>query len=171
MTFKEFLVESKVEKVPFEHAYLLAKTLKNTLSPFFSRLRIAGSLRRKEKMVGDIDLVGAFKKNVSLMQVHDFIKKNIDSHAVAGEKLINFNYKGRPVNLYLSPDGIGAMMMSIAGPGGCNIGYRKKAAKLGYKLNQYGLWSKEGILIANTERGIYKALNKPWKKPSLRGKK
>ena len=46
---------------------------------------------------------------------------------------------------------------------------RQKAKELGYKLNQYGLYNKEGEKIAGpTETGIYEALGWEWCEPEDR---
>ena len=156
------------DRITLQQALSLAKEIIQLLKPLFSRLRVAGSIRRKKDTIGDIDLVGELKSNSSIADVYKLLNDN--RIQVSGEKILNFTYKGVLVNLFVAPsESYHAFMMHATGPGKYNIAYRTKAKKLGYKLNQYGLWDKEGRLIATKERDIYKFLNKQWKPPSKRG--
>lgn len=75
-------------KIPLEAAEVVAQALLHHLGPHFLRLEIAGSIRRRKKEVGDIEIVGVPK----LHQVKnllgepdgpmlDTIQEGIDSYA------------------------------------------------------------------------------------------
>ena len=51
---------------------------------------------------------------------------------------------------------------------GAAIGLRKVAKAMGYKLNNHGLWKGKKRIAGKTEREIYNALGRPWKKPENR---
>ena len=48
---------SKVSKRPFSEVLPIAQHIVDSLSPFCERIELAGSLRRKRPMVGDIEIV------------------------------------------------------------------------------------------------------------------
>ena len=130
---------------------------------------IAGSLRRKEETVGDVDII----VSESLDAIMKRFEKDIKVKKVnGGEKKMDVDYKGMRFNIYHSELGSwGAMLFFLTGPAGYNIAYRKRAKMMGLKLDQYGLWNRYNELIASrTEENIYKALGKLYKEPELRGK-
>jgi len=49
-----------------------------------------------------------------------------------------------------------------------NINMRKKAKKLGFKLNEYGLYKNNKIIEIKSEKDIFKHLNIEYLKPKLR---
>ena len=66
-------------------------------------------------------------------------------------------------------DSWGTAMMYTTGPQRYNIRKRYLVKRMGYKLNQYGLYNKEGEKIAGpTETGIYEALGWEWCEPEDR---
>jgi len=130
---------------------------------------IAGSLRRKEETVGDVDIIVSESLDGISKRFEDNVKvKRING----GDKKMDVDYKGMRFNIYHSELGSwGAMLFFLTGPAGYNISYRKRAKVMGLKLDQYGLWNRNNELIASrTEEQIYKALGKQYKEPELRGK-
>jgi DNA polymerase (family 10) len=130
---------------------------------------IAGSIRRQEPTIGDVDIIVSEPLSV--------ITKRVESNSYAkkvngGEKKMDIDYKGMRFNIYHSEIASwGAMLFFLTGPAGYQIAYRRRAKEKGWKLDQYGLWGKNGELLASrNESHIYRAFGKEYKAPELRGK-
>ncbi len=150
-------------------AYRYFKAMKREFQPYFSRFRAAGSIRRRNTMVGDIDIVAQLKPGQSSLAVMNHLR-GLGVDPWGGYLQLNFIVRETKVNIFVcTSKHMGAMMKFATGPGGYNIGYRTKAKSMGMILSQYGL-KKGNNLIADTERGIYQAFGKPWKHPSQRGR-
>lgn len=152
-------------KMAYDEALALAHEF---IAKFITgRYEIAGSIRRKETVIGDIDIV----TTDPLINLPDRFTKDV--HVVRGKYLkLDVDYRGVRVNVYYcKPPYWGSMMFYLTGPKNYTIAYRKIAASKGYVLNQYGLFDQAGNTIANkTEHEIYAALGKQYKQPELRGK-
>jgi DNA polymerase (family 10) len=148
-------------EIPLAVAQSIATELAQKIKA--KRVIIAGSIRRRENKVRDIDIV-VETSNLS-ESVGEF---GIES---GGDRRAIFHYKGISINAYKSlKEELGAMLMFLTGPAMYNIGYRARAKSMGLKLNQYGLW-KESVRIAGwTEESIYRMLGKEYRKPEERGK-
>jgi DNA polymerase (family 10) len=132
-----------------------------------SEIVVAGSLRRKEKRVGDLDvLVLSSPVWESLTSI---IGLDITSY---GDRKAQGEWQGMNVDFrFVQPEEFGAALDYFTGPRGHNIGMRRKAKEQGYKLNEYGLFDDEDNRVAGeTEQSIYTALGHPWKPPEQRGK-
>lgn len=160
-------ISSRKEKRPLAEAKKIAKLLTKHLKKLgFKGVEIAGSIRRKEPIVGDIDAMAIGNlKRIQHYEPFEFIKGK--------EKSVTFMFKNHQVNLYAyEKKYYGSMLFFLTGPGRYNIALRKIAKKQGKKLSQYGIFDLKGNLIASkTEEDMYKALNKSYKAPELRGKK
>lgn len=131
-----------------------------------SLYQLCGSIRRQEPIVGDIDIVVDLEGGLS-----GKLKKFIGFQS-GGKQKATLIYGGQQINVVKADKGSwGATVMMMTGPATYNIAYRTRAKKFGMKLNEYGLFSADGIKKAGeTEEGIYEALGKPYKAPALRGK-
>lgn len=72
---------SKGTKKPYGDVYPVAQEIVEKLSPYCDRIEIAGSLRRKRKMIGDIEIV-ALPKYAT--------QKNLFEEVVATENLLHY---------------------------------------------------------------------------------
>jgi DNA polymerase/3'-5' exonuclease PolX len=63
----------------------------------------------------------------------------------------------------------GAALLSATGPKEFNILIRKKAAKMGMKLNQHGLYKDETLIARSSETEILSKLKLKYYKPEDRG--
>lgn len=130
------------------------------------RTQIAGSLRRGEDQVNDIDIV----TTAPLDHVRTRLKARGIQPLAGGTQNLTVRFKGQQVNVYhTTPSSFGAAMMFATGPKGSNIRNRMIAKKKGWTLSQHGLFDKDWRVIASTERGIYEALGKSWRPPEKRG--
>jgi len=135
------------------------------LKPYSRRIKIAGSIRRKNKNPVDIDIVIIPKNKEKIKQILIKHGKIIEN----GEKQFSVLIKGVKVELYFaSQEDWGAFLMSYTGSSGYEIGLRVRAKKKGLKLNQYGLFKGNKKIAGKTEKEIYAALGKPYNLPEKR---
>ena len=132
--------------------------------------KMAGSYRRGVTMPGDLDIIIIPKKGFRLK---DCIPPSYDDLNWLGEKKAQIVIKGEKVDIHATTvDSFGAARMYFTGPKSWNIGMRILARKMGYKLNEYGLFSLETgeFLAGRFERDVFFMLKRPWKAPHRRGK-
>lgn len=145
----------------------LAEKIEKKLKPFCSKIEIAGSIRRHEKNPVDIDIV-LIPKNKDKLE--DFIKTKLDGKFLQGGKHEStWKIGGVKVELYYTTkDEWGAELLAYSGKKGSNIGLRLVAKRKGFKLTQHGLFKGNKKIAGKTEREIYEALGRPYKKPENR---
>ena len=149
----------------------IIKICKTEMSDSIHLFRTAGSYRRGEEEVGDIDIVIVPKKGLRLQ---DCLPPSYDEMNWLGEKKAQIVIMGEKVDIHATTeDSFGAARMYFTGPAHRNIGMRIRARTMGYKLNEYGLFSLEtGMWLAGRyERDIFEKLDKPWKAPHRRGER
>jgi len=154
---------SKVDKkITLKEAQKLGNELVNELSPHIEKSIIAGSIRRECEDIGDIDIVIIPKESL-----FDHID-NIVEVSSGGQKKIYGEYKGRPINLFLTDETAwGAQLMASTGPAQYNIRKRFLVKRKGLKLNEYGLFNRESgeYIVGKTENEIYQWLGWSCKSP------
>jgi DNA polymerase/3'-5' exonuclease PolX len=144
----------------------------------YRKAEIAGSLRRKEPVVHDIDFA-------VLPSVEDFDKwKDLVSERVTtiggsvkgfSDTMSDFLYRGVQVNLFICPreDSWGVTLMWATGPKGHTIGMTIKAQKKNLLYNSQGVWTREEPpkqIPTRTEEDVARILDWKYKPPELRGK-
>jgi DNA polymerase (family 10) len=144
----------------------LSEKLVKSLKPFCKRIEIAGSIRRKEKNPVDIDIVLIPKDKDKL---ENFMKTK-GKFIQGGEHESTWKIESVKVELYYTlVDELGATLLAYSSRFGAGIGLRMIAKRKGMKLNNHGLFDKQGRKIAGkTEREIYHALGRKWKIPKNR---
>ena len=149
----------------------LVNYLKN--SGFANQVIPAGSYRRKKETIGDIDILATSKNPEKLIDY--FISFNGISDVLAkGPTKTMVRLKiGLDADLRVVPEeSFGAALAYFTGSKDHNIEMRELAIKKGLKLNEYGLFDKNGKMIAGkTEEEIYEALGLEWIPPELRENK
>lgn len=159
-------ISSRKKNRPYKEVIKVAQRLVKVLEDLgLTGIVIAGSLRRKEPVVGDIDLMARGRLSLLKNQEKiDIIKGR--------EKSITFMFEGHQVNLYAYKRSYaGGMLLFLTGPGTYNIALRSKAKKMGFKLSQYGLFEGDDNIASRSEKGIFKKLGLVYKEPEFRGKK
>ncbi len=129
----------------------------------------AGSLRRMQETIGDIDMVAVTGEPKLIMDA--FIRlPEVQSVHSKGEIMTSVRLKnGRDADLrVLPPKSFGAALQYFTGDKNHNIEIRKIAIKKGYKLNEYGLWRGRKNIAAETEEEIYEKLGLATPPPELR---
>jgi DNA polymerase (family 10) len=131
---------------------------------------VVGSLRRGADTVGDLDIL-ATAADVSVMDdfVHAPLVERVLGH---GETKSSVRLaSGLQADLRLVPvESRGAALQYFTGSKQHNIELRDRAIRRGYRLNEYGLFTADGVtrVAGDTEADIYAALDLPWIAPELR---
>ena len=133
------------------------------------RISVCGSTRRMKETVGDIDILASGKNNleiieafVSLPNVKEVLWKGTKKATVIVEE-------GEQVDLrVIEPDSYGAALQYFTGSKAHNIHLRTICLKLGYKLNEYGLFKGDEKIAGRTEEEIYSALGMDTPPPEIR---
>lgn len=131
----------------------------------------AGSLRRKRETIGDIDILASSDAPEQVIDRFTSMKGVQRVVGKGGTKATVYLKSGVQVDLrVLPPESWGAGMLYFTGSKNFNIRMRKKAAKEGYKLSEYGLFDKKsGKQVAGkTEKGIFKKIGEDYVKPEKR---
>ena len=131
----------------------------------------AGSMRRMEETVGDIDILAvttdpakAMETFTSMDMVKDVISRGEKKSSVFTEHEIQVDLR------VIEKDSYGAALQYFTGNKEHNVMVREIAVKKGYKLNEYGLFTVKGnkLVAAGTEEEIYEKLGLQYIPPELR---
>ncbi len=159
-------------------ARMVAEDFLEKTKDLYKRSELAGSLRRKEPMVHDIDFA-VIPKGIDFGAWRERVKervKRIGGTVISfGEVISNFLYRGVQVNLFLCPSETvwGVTLMWATGPKGHTIGMTIKARNKGLLINSTGIWTREvppRLVGARTEEEVGRVLGWKFKPPETRGK-
>lgn len=143
----------------------LADKIVKQLKLYCKRIKLVGSIRRKEKNPVDVDIVIIPKNKEKIKQILIKEGKVIEN----GEKQFAVKIKGVKIEIYfVSAENWGSALIAYTGSSGYSIGLRIRAKKRGLKLNQYGLFRVNKKIAGKTEKQVYKALGKSYKLPENR---
>ena len=138
----------------------LADKILKWIKPYCFRVKIVGSICRREKNPVDIDIV-CIPKNKKKLENFLLLKgKKIQG----GLHEATFKIKGVKVELYYTvPEEWGAELLAYSSEKGAEIGLRIIAKKKGFKLSQHGLFKGNSSVAGKTEKEIYSKLGRKWK--------
>lgn len=143
----------------------LAKKIIKELRPFSKKIKIVGSIGRHEKEHVDIDIVLIPKNRKKL---EEFMKTR-GKFLQGGEYESTWKVEGVQTELYYTSEKEwGAELLAYSSKKGSAIGLRVIAKKKGFHLTQHGLFKGKKRIAGKTEKEIYLALGKKWKKPEKR---
>lgn len=136
-----------------------------------NKIVIAGSLRRKKQVIGDIDLLAISKQPEKLMD--KFTKLSSVKRVLAKGKTKSTIILKNNIQVDLrviGKDSYGAALLYFTGSKQYNISLRKLASKKGYKLNEYGLFNRKTneFVAGKTEKEILNVLGEKWLSPEKR---
>ncbi len=135
-----------------------------------TKVVIAGSTRRMKETVGDLDILAISKTPEKAMDV--FTSMNDVTGIVSKgptRSTVSLNIGVTCDLRVLPPESFGAAQQYFIGNKQHNIDTRKIAIRKGYKLNEYGLFSKSGKIIASEdEHDIYAKLGMQYVPPEMR---
>ncbi len=137
--------------------------------PFVSKISPAGSLRRQKETVRDIDILIVSSKPDKVMDKFTQLPQVEKILAKGQTKSSVLNRQGVQVDCRVVPDkSFGAALMYFTGSKSFNIKLRTIAIKMGFKINEYGVFKKEKRLAGRTEEEIFKLLKMSYIPPELR---
>jgi len=137
------------------------------------RIEYAGSLRRSQDTIGDIDILVTVKapdKSREIVMEH-FLKYSEILDVIAnGETKSSVALKsGIDVDLRVIDDkSFGAAMHYFTGNKAHNIRIRDLAKKKGLKISEYGIFKKDKMIGGKEEKDIFKAVGLPYIIPEIR---
>lgn len=145
-----------------------------------TRIAYAGSLRRGRETIGDIDVLACSAAPERLSETLRSMPM-VERVLAAGETKSSVRLaRGIQVDLrVIGAASWGAAQLYFSGSKEHNVRLRERAQKMGFRLNEYGLFPEDGEtaapqtrgiapVAAATEEEIYAALELPWIPPELR---
>lgn len=138
--------------------------------PGVVRAEVAGSVRRRCETVGDIDVLVATRDPAPVMRAFVALP---DVAQVLAEGPTKSSVKlrlGLQVDLrVLPPESMGAALHYFTGSKAHNIAVRTRAVRMGLKLNEYGVFDREGHRLGGErEEDVFRAVGLPRIPPELR---
>src|SRR5438105_7061629 len=157
----------------FPEAWLLADSFLTTLRSLKGAVRaeIAGSLRRAQETIGDLDLLVASDDPEAMCREFARLPQVGDVIAQGGTKTSIRVRSGMQVDLRaVKPESFGAAWQYFTGSQAHNLQLRARSERMGkLKINEYGVFREDGTRIAGeTEQDIYAAVGCAWIPPELR---
>ncbi|MFH1238506.1 MAG: helix-hairpin-helix domain-containing protein, partial [bacterium] len=145
-------------------AELKARAPINKISP-------AGSLRRMKETIGDIDILVTSPAPTKVRKVFTSLPQvsRVISEGEAKSSILTAD--GIQVDLLVvDRPSYGAALVYFTGSKNHNIAIRERALKLGYTINEYGIFKlkDEKKIAGETEEEIYKVLGLPYIPPEIR---
>lgn len=149
----------------------IAKTILERVRalPEVESVEFAGSLRRKQETVGDLDFIAFSSKPAEVIK--KFLKFPEVEHVYSkGEHkaLVRLDTDTDSDISVVSSQSMGAALIAWTGDKQHNIALRTLAEKKGWLLNDYGLWKGKKLLASKTEEEVYKKLGMDWIPPEIR---
>lgn len=130
---------------------------------------VAGSIRRRQETIGDLDILVTTSKPEEVMKVFVGFPEVREVLEHGQTKTVVLLRNGMHADVRVIPDeSFGAALQYFTGDKNHNIIVRKIAIKKGYKLNEYGLFKGKKRIAAKTETEIYKKLGLLYMEPELR---
>jgi DNA polymerase (family 10) len=161
-----------------------SKELRAILSYFIDKKKyslkqyyMVGSYRRNKELMDDLDIIietenvpNDFEKGYIFEDIWQF-PEIISVKSKGSQKMTIIAKSGLQIDLILAnSENIGSMLLYFTGSPSFNIALRSRAKKLGFKLNEYGLYNSDGKLVcpSNSEETIFKALGLKYIEPEER---
>lgn len=157
----------------FPEALQLADSLLLTLRgmPGVARAEIAGSLRRAQETIGDLELLVAgpdpgtlCREFARLPQVDQVIAQGATKTSIRVRDGVQIDLRA------VKPERFGSAWQSLTGSEAHNVQLRARAERLGrLQINEDGVYREDGTRIAGeTEAEVYEALGCRWIPPEIR---
>ncbi|TCT10128.1 DNA polymerase (family 10) [Paralcaligenes ureilyticus] len=133
------------------------------------KIEIAGSIRRRQETVGDLDILISSSRPRLIIQ--RFVKfegvTQILTQGITRASVVL--RQGMQVDLrVVSNDSFGAALHYFTGSKSHSIAVRTLAQKRGLKMNEYGVFSGTRRIASETEAAVFQAVGLPYIEPELR---
>ena len=140
------------------------------LEPFGLRVTYGGSLRRMKDVVHDVDILAASTDPEATKAAFLKMPLIVDVLAQGPTKCSVRLQNDLQVDLrVIEPKSWGAALHYFTGSKAHNIRMRERAIKLGFKLNEYGLFDSNDVWVSGTEEAdVFETLGLPYIQPVLR---
>jgi len=146
---------------------LIEKRLRNLKE--VDRMAIAGSIRRMQETIGDLDFMVTSSKPSKVIEFFVNMPEVIYVYSKGTAKALVRLKNRMDADIEIVPDkSYGAALLAFTGDKRHNIALRALAEKKGYKLNDFGLWRGKKMITGRTEEKIYKALGMQTPPPEIR---
>jgi len=130
---------------------------------------IAGSFRRRQETVGDLDILVTCAKSAPVMKRFTTYEDVAEVVSAGTTRATVRLRSGLQVDLRVVPKAsYGAALHYFTGSKAHNIAVRAIAVKKGLKLNEYGLFKGERRIAGKTEAEVFKRLGLTYIAPELR---
>lgn len=133
------------------------------------KIEIAGSYRRRQETIGDIDILvicdeskEVMNKFVNYEDVQKVLSKGETRSSIVLKSGIQVDIRVVPQKSY------GAALHYFTGSKAHNVAIRKLAKDRGWKVNEYGIFEGENFLVGESEEELYKKLDLSYIPPELR---
>lgn len=137
--------------------------------PNVEEAEVAGSYRRGQETVGDLDLVAASDEGGKVIQ-HYLQYPQVDEVLSEGETRSSVRLRsGLQVDLRVVPrESYGAALQYLTGSKEHGVALRGRAQRHGLKVNEYGVFRDDERIAGATEEEVYAALGLALIPPELR---
>ena len=133
------------------------------------KVQVAGSARRMQETIGDLDILAISKTPEKIMDFFTSMPEALKVHAKGNTRSAVHLKIGLNADLrVVQPESFGAATQYFTGDKYHNIAVRQIAIKKGYKLNEYGLYKGRKLIAGKTEEEIYEKLGLQWIPPEMR---
>ncbi|MBN2420850.1 hypothetical protein JXB27_01070 [Candidatus Woesearchaeota archaeon] len=133
------------------------------------KIESAGSLRRKEETIGDIDILVISDNSAPIMDKFTSMPVVMKVAAKGKTKSEIILRNGMQADIRVVPkESFGSALQYFTGSKMHNIELRKIAKSKGYKLSEYGLFKGKQMIAGSNEEEIYNKLGLKWIPPEER---
>lgn len=153
--------------VAVQYAEALVAYLKAT--PGVTRIAAAGSYRRAQETIGDLDILVAtgpgspvMDRFVSYGEVREVLAHGSTKSSVVLASRLQVDVR------VVGEESYGAALQYFTGSKAHNIVLRHLAQQRGLKINEYGVFRGDERIAGETEESVYAAVGLPWIPPELR---
>ncbi len=167
------LMKSKKDRQLIGFVFPLANNVIKELKKqkFVEEVRLAGSMRRGKETVKDIDILVVSKKPEQVMNLFTKLKSITKVTAKGKTRASAILSNLIQIDIRVVPKkSFGSSMQYFTGNKQHSVQLREIARKKGYKLNEYGLFTRKGNknVASKHEKDIYKKLGLQFIPPELR---
>jgi len=147
----------------------IAKNIEQKLAPYAEKTSLAGSLRRMQETIGDIDLLVSSKKPEPILEYFCSLPDIIKVWGKGPTKASIRIRAGFDIDIrIIKPESWGSALQYFTGSKEHNIALRRIALAKKLKLNEYGLFRQGEKIAGRTEEKIYKTLGFDFIPPEIR---
>ncbi|MEJ2207885.1 MAG: DNA polymerase/3'-5' exonuclease PolX [Anaerolineae bacterium] len=133
------------------------------------KVMAAGSYRRRQETVGDLDILATGQDREAIIQ--RFVEyEDVDDVVSQGQtRSTVILRRGLQVDLrVVAQESYGAALLYFTGSKAHNIALRNLALDRGWKINEYGVFEDEERIAGETEEEIYELLDLDYVEPEMR---